>query len=285
MFPGMRDETVLESPSEYPRLVCLDKSRKQIWAEPESGPEELLNELLALYSYIRPWRSGKPVKILRDKVLVLANRYGAPYRREDHTLKAWLCVAAVVHGYMLGYQLLQKLEYEGMQVEFNDILEPVLKALKDMPRRREPLVFTNEGASPEEMELAILTQLRFLGIVYETKEKTPSAWLSIIGNSRLSYRLGIAEHLHRRFSAAFDEHNPLPANLTITSQGIIARCSVSSWAYYRLAQVWRHGAEVKTCPVCGTLFAPARKNMKYCRRGGCAYKAHKQNQKTRAAQS
>lgn len=285
MFPGMRDETVLESPSEYPRLVCVDRNRKLVSAGEESGPEELINELLALYPYIRPWYSGKPVKVLRDKVLALANRYGAPYRREDNTLKAWLCLAAVVHGYMLGYELLQKLEYEGMQAELNDILDPVLKAIKDRPRRTKPFVFTNEGASPAEMELTVLSYLRFLGGAYETRETRLSPWSVVVGNNNLSYRLGIAEHLHGMFGRAFDRDHPMSPNLLVTSQAIFAQCSVSSWAYYRLAQVWRHGAEVRKCPVCGTLFAPARKNMRYCKRGTCAYKAHKQNQKARAAQS
>ncbi len=285
MFPGVRDETVLESPSQYPRLICVDEKRKQVEPEGESGPEELLNELLALYPYIRPWQAGKPVKVLLDRVLTLANKYGAPYRREDNTLKAWLCLSAVVHGYMLGYELLQRLEYEGMQVELNDILDPALKAIKNRPRRTEPFVFTNEGASPAEMELTVLWHLRLLSRLYEMREKSPSAWIIAIGDNSPSYRLGIAENLHRMFSRAFDSEDPMSAGLLITSQAIFARCDISHWAYYRLAQVWRHGAEVKKCPVCGTLFAPARKNMKYCKRGTCAYKAHKQNQKARAAQS
>jgi hypothetical protein len=224
-----------------------------------------------------------PVKKLRDKVLTLARRYGAPYRREDNTLKAWLCLAAVVHGYVLGYQLLQKLEYEGMQAKIHDTLEPFLKAIRNMPRRTETFEFTNEGASPVEMELFVLWQLRHLGKIYETRESDIIAWYADLGLAP-SFRLGIAEHLQNMFNRAFNSPESTQASLQVTTQTIYARCSVSTWVYYRLAQVWRHGAEVKACPVCGTLFAPTRKNMKYCRRGTCAFKAHKQNQKARAAQ-
>lgn len=288
--PSLRGNFINDAPpTRYPRLVCADEKRRRVRPWPESGPEDLLNELLAVYEYIRPWRSGKPVKKLRDKVLALANKYGAPYRRENNTLGAWLCLAAVVHGYVLGYQLLQKLEYEGMQAKIDDMLEPFPEATHSDSFGAEPR-FSNEGASPVEMERLVLSQLRRLGRTFEARDVEIDwhlqnvTWI-IHRNTIPSFRLGVAEHLHGMFNHAFNSPESTQSRLEVTSQMIYAKCNVSTWAYYRLAQMWRHGAEVQSCPVCGTLFAPTRRNMKYCRRGTCAFKAHKQNQKARAPHS
>lgn len=283
-----RNSPINAAPSTgYPRLVCADEYIRGHRPWPERGHKYLINRLLTFYEHVHPWQLGKPVKKLRGNVMKFSYSYGAPYKREDNTLKAWLCLAAVVHGYMLSYELLQKFEYEGMQAKIDDMLgsfQATYTTPLNAPRHPEPYEFMSDKFSPIEMEFLVLSQLRHLGKIYEEREEEVVDWYFELGGED-SFRLGVAEHLHSIFNRAFSLAESSQARLTATTQAIYAECNVATWIYYRLAQVWRHGAEVRACPVCGTLFAPTRKNMKYCRRGTCAFKAHKQNQKARAARS
>lgn len=269
----VQNDSVRDAPATgYPRLVCSEpKPSEDDQVFINERPAELLNRLLAIHAYLPAWHAGKPVKRLRNHVLALANSCGAPFGRENNTLEAWLCLAAIVHACMWTYKLLASQEYEGMQAALNDKVEPILREDGVFPKEKPPFFhdYDGTGHGPEEMELGMLWFLRFWAVIFERGEQdTPN------------YRLEVASRLYGMFCTSFDGTK---AKLVLSSDGIYAECPTAVWAVYRLSQLWRNGAEVRVCPVCGTLFAPARRNVKYCDLGACAFKAHKQNQKARAA--
>lgn len=100
-------------------------------------------------------------------------------------------------------------------------------------------------------------------------------------------RLAVAHALYGHFGrniSAYRNSEGLPLHFMPTpDQGIVLWVPLNIWIRFKLAEVWRHGAKVRACPVCGTLFAPTHGNVKYCKRGTCANKQHRLN-KTHATQ-
>lgn len=81
----------------YPRLVRRDceDSASEIYRHEEN----VLGDLAPFGSdlYLDSWRAGNPAKILRRKIAFLAEKYGAPYRRDGNTLFAWLALLTYVN--------------------------------------------------------------------------------------------------------------------------------------------------------------------------------------------
>lgn len=79
----------------YPRLVRSNCER--IVLGTYRHDEDVLGELAPFGrdKYLDPWRAGKPATVLQRKIMEFAEKYGAPYRREENTLFAWL--ALLVH--------------------------------------------------------------------------------------------------------------------------------------------------------------------------------------------
>lgn len=255
----------------YPRLVRahFDKEAKQGWHD----NEDILNELVPLYEYVEPWRQGKPVAKLKSDVLKLAERYGPPGAEDENTLDAWLGLSATVRTHLWAYKILCESGYEALIGEIDAWVEQFVK----MPSRSKDASSLGIMHSSEAFTLSLLhiwnTQLN---IEQRYRKQPRSKSMSAV------YRRQVSERLY----PAFDDDlvtGRIKSRLVAYPSGVVALCPVTVWVSYRLSQLWRHGAEVRACPVCGTLFAPTRSNMKYCRRGTCAFKAHKQNQKARAA--
>lgn len=250
--------------SGYPRLVR--QSLKDQVRPRSRTRHDIISELAPLYRYVEAWRCGKPVKVLKKKVLTLAGVYGAPDSDyEDTTLEAWLKVIAYVHTHVSalrdlqvnGYELTapkllkQKAELDAKKYRDTDA-EHQRPPPNDVGPNGEKLItvtapiYRNERDAIQESEHFALLQL--CGAVKDADAK-PARYPE--SNSTTAFRLAVAKSLYNTgFGASIGRGKN--EYVTFSGFGVLVRCSVRRWVKYKLAEMWRLGAEVKTCPVCNT---------------------------------
>lgn len=277
----------------YPRLVRQSLKDRVI---PRSRTQhDILGKLAPLYRHFEPWRAGKPVKVLRNEVLELAETYGAPTGRyESITLESWLKVASEVHTHI---DTLRSLQLDGNCYEL--IRDDLLKRKVELDGKRRKLVdedalrewrlnlaFRDERDAVAKGEHAALAV--FCSSIKDTDKRLAE---DSEANGTMVFRKAVAQDLYNNgFGATLGRQDEgdkkaFSEYVTFTEFGIRVRCSVSHWVAYKLAELWRHGAQVRLCPVCGTPFAPTRRDTKYCPGGNCADGQYRKTEKGRAAQA
>ncbi len=270
---------------------------------PQDG-ENILSELSMLYSDVSAWREDKPVVKLKSDVLKLAEQYGAPYAPEDNTLENWLALSARVHTFLWAYKFLSVSGAEALMAEVNTRLDTIKVTAREFIRytldrsykRNEPKYWdmseqkhayfgqVNIKVAKDriwEEEIAALEALTQESVNY-ARIKPDGSHLNKkykIYTTSHKYRLNIADNFLLPRIGTREIHENYGARIILRPDTIILSCPVSVWVDFKLAEVWRYGAEVRKCPICHSIFIRSRNNMKYCRRGTCAYKQHKLNKK------
>lgn len=268
----------LSPPAEgYPRLVRADIEHCVVPRNRTN--EDVIGDLAPLAKHILAWRSGKPVKALKRRLIELNAKYGAPHgwKGNLNTLEVWLQLAAEVEVHLramhefktLGYELmLEELKHEYANLERQRVPNKAARAraLAEARRKHGTLVvidpFAHMIADLDRVDWFKQSSIRTLLIAAQEAE----------GDARL-FRKRVADRLY----------NTISLEVTLSPWGITTHESLSFWAFHKLSQMWRHGVEVKTCEVCGSFFPPTRRDARYCRRGSCADKRYRTSEKGDAA--
>lgn len=309
----------------YPRLVR--RNLDGLITPRNRVNEDVINDLMKLVRYLEPAREGRQLKNLKNTVLKLAEKYGAPGRHDENTLEEWLRLAYYVNTYMWalhtlqrdgedGFALLQqdildrratihakvRAKREGCTdvkltghvvrerhtikvktredfIALADILDRVNAFVQEPDYRNVEVLDRPDEQDPVRAELVALAELlRYADKVEDDIEP---------GGRAKSLRLAVAKGLYNHFGrtvSAYQDSEGLQLFNIPTTEGIMLWVPLNIWTRFKLAEAWRLGTQVHTCPMCGTLFAPTHGNRKYCTRGTCAYKAHKKGRDTQADQ-
>lgn len=244
----------------YPRLVR--RSLKDRVIEAPRTRDDVVGEL-ALKMFrdgVNAWRDGKQTVKLKEKVLELSERYGPVWSMEDNTLEAWLACAAFVQAHMRASEFLEERSpFFAESDDYTSDVSTVDKLRLEKERLEAKRGAINGGVNAlngldavDRAELSAFLSLYRAAKRTETEEKPVEA-----------FRLEVSQDLYgNKFGEVAgrgkDEH------LAFRNAGVVLRCSVGKWVFYKLAEWWRHGSFVRICPACRTLFPPSRSNKKYC---------------------
>ncbi len=265
----------------YPRLI-----RKSVKMMPlplyYRHEDDIVGALAPLAKYIQAWREDKPVKVLRNKILELAERYGPPNEAKENTLEVWLELITFVDVHLSALRDFKLYGYEGMLTELAyrcDELEKLKIVDEDATRRAFELAEKKYDPSKPPFNTPLPVMIQDLGSIQHSKWWYTRRLLWVYerlakGNhSPQSYRTEVADDLFNSFSLLMKQ-NDWDYLIEFAPWGTILHCPIKPWVAFKLSELWRHEAPVEACPVCGMLFARTHGNQKYCRGGTCAGKAY-----------
>ena len=267
--------------SGYPRLVRASVKMMPL-DQGYHQNDDVIGALAPLAKYIQPWRENKPVKVLKKKILELANLYGPPGEANQNTLEAWLGLITFVDVHL---STLLDFKLNGLEMMLGklrdkcDELENLKVVDEDATRRARKHAERKRDLSKYPFSAAPIIMLKDLDPIQHlefgyTKELLSSYKLTATGkHSAQSYRTEVADNLFNLFNLLIEQRD-WDHQVKFAPWGTILKCPLKSWVVFKMSKLWRDEKPVKVCPVCGTLFLNTHANQKYCRGGTCAGKVY-----------
>ena len=272
----------------YPRLVRCSTDR--LVNGYYRTNEDVIKDIGALAKHIPAWREGKPVKRLKQRILELNDRYGAPYKPEDNTLERWLQLAVTVKVYDDAFK---NYRADGFNEAFLQKLEERIKELGGEPRR----VLIDGGKGWYTVHVGgkrIIDEEATAQAIKRNKNATPdgSGFYPVYSCPVYSRDLDEVERfelltLERLYKAATDAlqmdteknaekttafrqkiagglYSTHKLTVELTATGMITQAPLVFWVNHKLSELWLYDGKAKACAQCRRLFTPKRSNNLYC---------------------
>lgn len=244
--------------------------------------DDPLSELSRIAGLIPSWREGRRLKRLEDAIAPLRARYGPPYHLDRDDDQAWLTLAVEVGTHLETVASLQAGDLEEVGGPPTSGLERTRQSLLDW-RADVTRPFLSKAAKIKESDERNLED-PWLHVLHQ-HEKDPVAYRELCERDLLlriarrsdtpqEFKKAVGDQLFAAFGGQVAGPGMTGSRLIPTPTGTIVETSLGVWVTYLLSRMWHHGADVRPCDGCGTLFPPGRKGRVFCRKT-CADRSYR----------
>lgn len=262
-----------EKPSHYPRLVraTLDHSSHGCFRTNENVLKDIGK--VTKPKYITAWRDGKPVEVLKNKILKLNEKYGSPHRPEDNTLENWLKLIVQVQAHTKAFSLYRTDGIDGLhrhlidrktEIEAKRVIDEIATARVMEPNRTSPAGEPSPESSNRPFEFHSFPVLshdidevgRVELLEIDKMLRAFQAAVQSDDGDNAAFRRQVANNLYSTYDL----------KVSLTADGIIAKAGLGFWVSHKLSEHWLYGGKPKACanPNCRQALTSKRPNSLYC---------------------
>ena len=260
----------------YPRLVRKDVARfANLYNRTQ---EDVTRDLHSLVKHVLELREGKPIDVLKSKILELNAKYGAPYSPRDNSLEAWLKLAIEVDVHLKAMARLKGSNFPatydwlkdarknlGKKRDFDQI--GYARATEEVKRNAERVAQPVNPHSYMFKSLNALEEWKF--------------WV-LDGLLSVARKAGGSAEAFRNLASA-NIYGSCRATATMQQGQVIHEAPLYFFVHTKLAEKWRNDANVRLCQWCSEPIPNARKQTKWCRGGSCRNRALRQREVEKAS--